>query len=344
MNPRLYNRFQPAPDGYAQFVPKGEFPWYSETGDGLIQVVDDEAIEKIFNNLPDELFIDKEHLSERPEHGDAMGWGYPEQAQIRADGLYIKPKWSDLGLANISGGRVRYISPVFDPATIEPLGIDEHTGLPRYRVTRMLEAGLTNKPNMRGIKPISNRKPGGPGGEQPGRPNPAATTKENQTMKLINRALKLAPDASEESAVAALEALQNTAAKVPDLEKEITDLKNRNQTLLAAQVEADLEKFADRITDETKPKWQAALLANRESTIELLEGIKPVEEKKDKREALTNRHPAKTPGAQPGSEGDEKKAAAKAAAIRNRASEIQRTEKISFGQAFRRAEAELGKE
>jgi hypothetical protein len=130
---------------------------------------------------------------------------------------------------------------------------------------------------------------------------------------------------------------------VTTLQNKITMLEKQRDQLLNAQIDVDLEKYSDRITDETKPKWKAALLANRETAIELLEGIKPSEKAPAKPQALTNTQPPKTPGAAAVTQ-DDAAAAKKAAAIRNRASEIQKTEGINFGQAFRRAEAELGKE
>jgi|GEM_PF-5968386 len=155
----ISNRFVMPPDGWVQMVPKGEFPWVNphDRREELIQVVDASALADLKRTFPAELFIDQDHLSGDIKNATtAMGWvSGPDSVQIRADGLYAKPKWSDAGLANIHGGNLRYVSPVFDRASLLPLGRSVSTGLMRYRVTRLIEAGLTNRPNLKGMKPIS---------------------------------------------------------------------------------------------------------------------------------------------------------------------------------------------
>jgi len=155
----ISKRFVMPPDGWVQMVPKGEFPWGNphHQKEMLIQVVDASALADLKRTFPAELFIDQNHLSGDMKNATtAMGWvSGPDSVQIRPDGLYAKPKWSDAGMANIQGGNLRYVSPVFDRASLLPLGRSATTGLMRYRVTRLVEAGLTNKPNLKGMKPIS---------------------------------------------------------------------------------------------------------------------------------------------------------------------------------------------
>ena len=82
--------------------------------------------------------------------------------------------------------------------------------------------------------------------------------------------LGLAADASEERAVAAVQALKNRAASA---ESRAAELAKTNALLLGGQVEADLERYKGRYKPAAREKWKAALLANREVALELLEGV-----------------------------------------------------------------------
>jgi phage I-like protein len=322
---RLFNRFTMPADGWAHVVPKGEFPWQNpeDEKDVLIQVVDDEALAKLRANFPAELFIDKDHLSnDLTQETVAQAWG--AEAAIRPDGLYVKPRWTEDGLRNVQGGNYRYISPVFDPDTVEPLGIDERSGLRRVRVTRLLEAGLTNKPNMRG-KALSNRKPGGPEEMQPGSSDEdaAKNKKEPTAMKLINRALDLSPDASEEAAAGGIDKLKKQLAETSTLlanrdaelasvkttlanrEAEIGQLKATITQHEEALVDAELSTAGLKKEDAQHAPFRKALLANRETGKALLDAFVAERnraadaEKKAadaaRRAPLTNRQGARNP-------------------------------------------------
>jgi phage I-like protein len=251
-----------------------------------------------------------------------MGWAHgPESGEIRPDGLYVKPKLSEAGLKNIAGGNLRYVSPVFDFDSAVFLGVDVRSGLPRYRVTRMTEAALTNKPNLKGLRPLSNRGHNAPGGEPGlGTPAEAATKEKNQTMKLINRALDLSPDASEEAAAAGIDklkkeraeagsALANREGELAEAKKElanrdsrIVELEKSIATAQEAAVEAELT--ASGITDPVERKtFGGMLLANRETGKAALNAVVAArKEASDARAAaakpLTNRETAKTPEGQ----------------------------------------------
>jgi hypothetical protein len=82
--------------------------------------------------------------------------------------------------------------------------------------------------------------------------------------------LGLAADASEESALTAVQALKNRAASA---ESRAAELAKTNALLLEGQVEADLERYKGRYKPAAREKWKAALLANREVALELLEGV-----------------------------------------------------------------------
>ena len=56
----------------------------------------------------------------------------------------------------VVGGRYRFLSPVWAKSDCEDLGND------RLRPVRLLNAAVTNDPNLKGILPLSNRNPAEP--------------------------------------------------------------------------------------------------------------------------------------------------------------------------------------
>jgi hypothetical protein len=121
----------------------------------------------------------------------------------------------------------------------------------------------------------------------------------------------------------------------------------------------DLADFADVVPDEAKPFWTEQLLANRETTLAVLTGLRAAKATPaaaspappdsrlptpDSRPAapLRNRLPAAAPRpvadlAKPAPAADD----ARAVAIRNRAHEIRGREGVPFIIAFARAEREI---
>jgi phage I-like protein len=146
-------------DGYYQVVPYGEFP-HKPTG--LMQIVDNKAGDAILEAFkadkahkaktddPGILLCDYDHFS-----GDAKlpskASGWIEDLQNRADGIYAKIRWTPEGEKAVTSGDYRYPSPSFKPDEIE--WIDNKT----IRPLRLDRVGITNDPNMKTIKPLSNR-------------------------------------------------------------------------------------------------------------------------------------------------------------------------------------------
>jgi phage I-like protein len=149
--------FEKPADGYYHVCPLGTF----SHPDGVDQVLDNKACEsmvKTFNkekeaagaNFPG-LLADFDHFSHDDAHpSEAAGW--IEDLQNRADGLYAKIKFSDVGDAAVTGGRYRLVSPVWKHRDCEDLGND------KVRPLRLDGIGLTNSPNIRGMRPLSNRE------------------------------------------------------------------------------------------------------------------------------------------------------------------------------------------
>jgi phage I-like protein len=280
-------KFQLPADGMFHLVPKGEFP-HSESG--LTQVLDDNALTAIFNDLRPRganTLIDDDHFSyDLDKSSDAMGWG-AEMYELRADGIWGRPRWSDLGEAALKNGRKRFISPVFLPQDVQPLGGK------RVRPLRLDTWGLTNAPNMRGMVPLSNRHPASAGSSE------TKTKQQERThMKSVAQKLGLSADAAEEVVLAEVVKLQNRAETA---EKEVTPLKNRaaalegeNKMLLAAQADVDLAPLKDKLSEEEIKPLREQLLANRAATLPI---VKTITEKIVKAPAaMFNRAGAKTPG------------------------------------------------
>lgn len=130
-------------------APIGEFP----SSDGsVVQVIDQAAVRAMANafSAGDELLIDFDHESHSSDkRTTAAGW--IQNLLARSDGLFAAVKWSSDGAAAIKGGVYRYISPVWLKPDCEDLGNG------RVRPLRLYDAGLTNRPNLKGIDALSNR-------------------------------------------------------------------------------------------------------------------------------------------------------------------------------------------
>ena len=151
------NGFVIAGDGWVQVTPCGEFP---HSGAGVTQVVDREACDRIaaeFDgrmadpNFPGVL-VDFDHFSlDTDKSSEAAGW--ITELEARDTGLWARVRWSDSGLAAVQGGRFRLVSPVFPaPDACEDLGSG------RIRPVKLVSVALTNEPNIKGARPIANRK------------------------------------------------------------------------------------------------------------------------------------------------------------------------------------------
>ena len=186
MNTLILNRdtFQMPEDGWYQIAPLGEFP-HQPTG--VVQIVDQAACDAMTNAFKQEstkpnfagLLIDFDHFSlDDKLKSEAAGWmsaleyraprdegGNPEMnpgcKQLKPEvgaavansgaGLWAKIRWSDVGEECVKGGRYRFLSPVWSRQDCEDLGNG------RLRPIRLLNAAVTNDPNLKGMVPLSNR-------------------------------------------------------------------------------------------------------------------------------------------------------------------------------------------
>ncbi len=164
MNTLILNRdtFQMPEDGWYQIAPLGEFPHEAA---GVLQVVDRAACVSMANAFRAEsqkpnfagLLIDFDHFSlDGKQKSEAAGW--VTALENRDDGLWGKIRWSDTGEDCVRGGRYRFLSPVWARSDCEDLGADPQSGRDRLRPVRLLNAAVTNDPNIKGMVPLSNRK------------------------------------------------------------------------------------------------------------------------------------------------------------------------------------------
>ena len=247
--------------GWVQLAPRGEFPH----GSGVIQVVDDEAMRRMVEAARGgpALLVDYDHFSlsqDRPS--EAAGWILGLEA--REDGLWARVRWTPEGELALREGRYRYLSPVWLPEMLEGLG----TG--RVRPVRLHSAGLTNLPNLSGIRPLSNRGGGGGGGGGGGvngdwRQN--TTNGKDGTMMTTDRETLVALGLPEGAAAG------DVAGKVQALVNRARELEAERNDLLERQAELDLERYADAVKPEARAVWKEALLTNRRRALEMLEGV-----------------------------------------------------------------------
>jgi len=157
MNALILNRvsFLLPEDGWYHVAPLGVFP---HAGSGVVQVVDAEAcgamaaafgVEAAGVNFAG-LLIDFDHFSlDAGNKSEAAGWIVGLDA--RDSGLWAQIRWSDTGEAAVRGGRYRFLSPVWSRSDCVDLGEN------RVRPVRLLNAAVTNDPNLKGLVPLSNR-------------------------------------------------------------------------------------------------------------------------------------------------------------------------------------------
>jgi hypothetical protein len=147
--------FQFSTDGWFQLCAFGDYP---HADHGVVQRCDAAAFDAIIKNFETESrepnfagkLIDFEHGSFDATKPNTEAAGWITALEIRAEGLFALPRWSDSGHAALAGGRYRFVSPVWmksDCVQLEPSVI---------RPTKLYNAGLTNHANIRGMAPITN--------------------------------------------------------------------------------------------------------------------------------------------------------------------------------------------
>lgn len=273
------------PERY-QIVPKGEYPTLiRESGDKhrrIVQVIDDEAVRQMAANSGRAL-LDYEHASWEPG-GSTEAAGWLDGWEATPEGLFASIEWSDSGEASVNGKRYRYLSPTFLVSEMEHMGGD------RYRPTRVADAGLTNRPNMRDLKPLCNAQNLYYLSGEDGEPQTRNNTMDESVMALLG----LAKDASKE---AIDEAVKNTSALIEKgrrldvVEQELSTLKNQLQ---AERVAAVLNRHTAVLNAENRKHYEAVCNHDLELGEKLLADLAAAKAKPGD-VVITNRQKMQTP-------------------------------------------------
>ena len=320
MNARILNRTNEIPaDGWYQIEVTGKHP----AGKGRKQVIDRTALESILNRFNAEkeaagedfagMLVDADHLSHDLEN-DTAALAWAKELEIRNNQLHGRLELTDLGEPAVKNKRYKFFSTEYNPEDLEDLGNGE------VRPLRLAGLAFTNRPNNRGGKPISNRDGLVPGGE------PKPNQQDKPPMKNIATKLGL-PAESDEAAI------------LTEIESLLSKLKAASDKEASTEADTIMNRMGARIPDAVKPLWKEKLIANREETEKLMEASFPAKSGEPEKR-IFNRETSTTPPAV--GDGATAESNKKATAIRNRAIEISRKEKIGFNQAFARASGELG--
>jgi hypothetical protein len=127
----------------------------------VVQVIDSEALKAITEdfkakseteNFPG-LLVDFDHFSmDTDKPSEAAGWITALKADT--EGLWAKVRWTAKGETAVTGGEYRLVSPVFPkPSLCEDLRES------RIRPRQLQSVALTNEPNIKGARPLTNREP-----------------------------------------------------------------------------------------------------------------------------------------------------------------------------------------
>lgn len=330
------------PKPWTHIAPRGEFPGtveipagYDVPGYGVaesdmnvegITVFNDQTLESMVQRFNGEILIDADHLShDQTKATEAMGWGRMLRYMPGRAGLELETAWTPPGREKITGQIYRFISPEFSGS------VRYEDGVFKFYPSALTGAGLTNRPKLKALRPVSaNRET-----------NEQKQTDMKAALTLLCGLIGAPETATEQELTTKVESFKGDIATSKNRAAEADRLENEIRGLREEAITADLERFADVIEDKDSAK--ELLQTNRAATVKLFtaaqakkaaggdEKITPLYQKN----RATAPDGAKFTGAV--NPDDEKKAAA----IRNRASEISKQEGIPFNQAFGRASKEL---
>jgi phage I-like protein len=304
MNSPILNRdFSHPADGWYQIEPKGEHP---NLAAGVVQVIDDQATQSIVKQFNEdaaagklrhgnEMLIDHEHFSDQPDQ-ETRAYGWLQELQNRADGIYGRVRWTKTGREAVDGGDYRFFSTEYEGKDLQPVKSPIGNGKSEMQKMRPLRLGglsLTNMNNNRGQKPITNRDPKGV----------AEKTQRTKTMNTVAIKLGLAADAVEEIVLAEVTRLLNRVTELVPHEEENKSLRERLSAIDGEQAHTllDLHGVKDeKIRNRLKPVLMG--LKNREERVAALLdfGFKPEERRFPDRPAarLLNRFEGRQPRAE----------------------------------------------
>ncbi|MFC5049239.1 phage protease [Rubritalea spongiae] len=303
-------------DNWYQIEVTGEHP----AGAGRVQVIDAEAVGTIvaqFNRRAEGgwagMLIDADHLShDLDQKTEAYGW--LQELRERNGQIEGRIEWTDIGEAAIRNKRYKFFSTEYDAQDLEVI----EKG--KVRPVCLSGLALTNRPNNKGGRPISNRDAEG---------DEFDDKSTNNDMKTLAEKLGLAPEATEDEIL----------AKVGKLQARVSELENKEAD---AEAEEILNRHAKKFPAGQRENWKKQLLANREGTEELLAGLAEPEKKPDTT-PIKNRVTSPEPVSDGGGKSDGV-AEKEARQIRNRAQELKnQNPNRDYGECWDQAEGEISK-
>jgi Mu-like prophage I protein len=199
------------------------------------------------------ILIDADHLSHRQEHKtEAYGWLM--NLEDRTGQLFGEIMWTSLGKQAVDGKVFKFFSTEYHLNKCKKLA----SGL--LQPFELSGLALTNRPNNRGGKPISNR-------DDQSQDNNKINQINIKNMKQIAEKLGLPPEATEVEVLAALDTL---------IAENDTQKKTAQDEKAKTEAEAVMNRFSDRMPAYAKSAWMDQLLANREAAESLMEKSFPV--------------------------------------------------------------------
>lgn len=329
--PILNRSFQLPADSWYEIEVEGE---HVNLESNVVQVIDSAAIESICNRFEQAsaapefagVLIDYDHFSlDTDKSSKAAGWVEALRNRKREDGklaLEAKIRWSRSGEEDVKGGDFRFFSTVYPaPNECEQLGerkiANRKTPLRIVRPLQLDRLALTNDPNNKGGKPISNRTPGASPGAGENKPTDNMNPLVIQLLAALG--VTLAPDAAPEAVNTALNQALTKVTETKAIENRHATLKADYDALLAERIESDLKTHEGVITNRESVK--AMLISNRSGTLAMLAGLKLATPAVEAAKPITNRAGARTPTAAEVADVSAKQAqAVEAIRIKNRCS------------------------
>jgi hypothetical protein len=281
LNPSILNRdFTHPTDGWYQIEVTGEHP---NSAAGLTQIIDEASATAIANSFKAEataypaahngtefpgMLIDRDHLKHQATQ-PTTAYGWLTNIEARPGGLFGQIRWTATGKAAVDGGDYRFFSTEYNRSETQVVNGDSK----RVRPMRLDGLTLTNEPNNKGGRPITNRLPD----DQPSPGTPPK--KENTTMKTVADKLGLNPDAAEPAVLDAVVSILNRVAKAESdqvkLTTEVGRLTGENKGLKNRRVEDALgrldndEKIRNAVVPAIKDSWKRMLEADYEGALPL---------------------------------------------------------------------------
>lgn len=230
-------------------VPKGEFFGSDSKGNAVQETIDDEVIAGLESKLDGkELLVDKDHSSMKEgQDRDTSAMGWMHSFKKKADGLWAKISWTDIGKKLIENRVFRFLSPSFILEDAKP--------------TEMLNVGLTNQPAFKdAAAPIINHTPAEMAAEGP-KEDLATVNKETQEMtkEEITALVAELVDAKLAEALAALEAAKEAETK-EEIKEEIVEeaVDNACSEEKAEEAKNEEPEVKTEVVDEKKEEPEAA--------------------------------------------------------------------------------------